>query len=142
MKLLGALAIAALVSLAPVAAQTPMKKVTIGGTLSATDIGLWVAHKKGYFRDEGIDAQFVVFDSAARMIAALGTGDLDVSAGGHSAGLFNAVARGIGERTPPVARRRHRGNLPHSARRTERTVAPDAACCRLKRPRPPHTPDI
>jgi NitT/TauT family transport system substrate-binding protein len=100
MKVFAALAMAALTCLAPAAAQTPMKqtplkKVTIGGTLSATDIGLWVAHKKGYFRDEGIDAEFITFDSAARMIAALGTGDLDVSAGGHSAGLFNAVARGI-----------------------------------------------
>ena len=100
MKYLGALAMAALVGLAPAAAQTPMKqtplkKVIIGGTLSATDIGLWVAHKKGYFRDEGIDAEFITFDSAARMIAAIGAGELDVSAGGHSAGLFNAVARGI-----------------------------------------------
>jgi NitT/TauT family transport system substrate-binding protein len=69
--------------------------VIIGGTLSATDIGLWVADKKGYFRDEGIDADFVTFDSAARMIAAAGTGELDVIAGGHSAGLFNAVGRGI-----------------------------------------------
>ncbi len=70
-------------------------KVTIGGTLSATDIGLWVADKKGYFRDEGIDADFITFDSAARMIASLGSGELDVAAGGHSAGLFNAVGRGI-----------------------------------------------
>ena len=93
-RILVALALLAAM-LAPAAAQTPMKKVTIGGTLSATDIGLWVAHKKGYFRDEGIDAEFITFDSAARMIAALGTGELDVSAGGHSAGLFNAVARGI-----------------------------------------------
>ncbi len=88
-------AAALLAACAPAAAQTPLKKVTVGGTLSATDIGLWVAHKKGYFRDEGIDAEFITFDSAARMIAALGTGELDVSAGGHSAGLFNAVARGI-----------------------------------------------
>jgi NitT/TauT family transport system substrate-binding protein len=76
-------------------ANAQNKKVTIGGTLSATDIGLWVADKKGYFRDEGIDADFVTFDSAARMIAAAGTGELDVVAGGHSAGLFNAVGRGI-----------------------------------------------
>ena len=95
MKFFTLIAAAMIACVSPAAAQAPLKKVTIGGTLSATDIGLWVAHKKGYFRDEGIDADFVTFDSAARMIAALGTGELDVSAGGHSAGLFNAVARGI-----------------------------------------------
>jgi NitT/TauT family transport system substrate-binding protein len=82
-------------ALASADAMAANKKVTIGGTLSATDIGLWVADKKGYFRDEGIDAEFLTFDSAARMIAAAGTGELDVVAGGHSAGLFNAVGRGI-----------------------------------------------
>jgi NitT/TauT family transport system substrate-binding protein len=94
-KFVGAIAALLIAVVCPAFAQTAMKKVTIGGTRSATDIGLWIAHKKGYFRDEGIDAEFITFDSAARMIAALGSGELDVSAGGHSAGLFNAVARGI-----------------------------------------------
>ena len=99
MKLIRAItASAALLAMAfalPVMAQAPLKKVRIGGTLSATDIGLWVADKKGFFKEEGIDAEFVTFDSAARMIAAVGTGELEVIAGGHSAGLFNAVGRGI-----------------------------------------------
>ncbi len=91
-----ALALAATFALAATGgAMAQNRKVTIGNTLSATDIGLWVAHKKGFFRDEGIDAEFITFDSAARMIAAAGTGELDVVAGGHSAGLFNAVGRGI-----------------------------------------------
>ncbi len=87
--------LAVLTLAAPAQAQAPLKKVMVGGTLSATDIGLWIAHKKGYFQEEGIDPEFVAFDSAARMIAALGTGELQVAAGGHSAGFFNAVARGI-----------------------------------------------
>ena len=87
--------VAALALISATAAWAENAKVKIGGTRSATDIGLWVAHKKGFFRDEGIDAEFVTFDSAARTIAALGTGELDVVAGGHSAGLFNAVGRGI-----------------------------------------------
>jgi NitT/TauT family transport system substrate-binding protein len=70
-------------------------KVSVGVTGSATDVGLWVADKKGFFKDEGIEVSFTTFDSAARMISVLGTGDLDVGAGGHSAGLFNAVGRGI-----------------------------------------------
>ena len=98
----------ALTMMAGAALAQPLTKVTVGVTNSATDVGFFIAHKKGYFRDEGIDAQFVVFDSAARMIAPLASGDLDVGAGGISAGLYNAVARGIDVRmvadknsTPP-----------------------------------------
>ena len=74
---------------------TAQTKVSVGVTGSATDVGLWVADKKGFFREEGITVTFNTFDSAARMISLLGTNELDVGAGGHSAGLFNAVARGI-----------------------------------------------
>lgn len=63
-------------------------KVTIGGTGSATDVGLWVADKKGYFRDE-----FITFDSAVRMVTSLASNSLDVGAGGRSAGPFNAIGR-------------------------------------------------
>ena len=102
------LALALLASaFSPLGAQ-PLTKVTVGVTNSATDVGFFIAHKKNYFRDEGIDAEFIVFDSAARMIAPLASGELDVAAGGISAGLYNAVARGIDVRmvadknsTPP-----------------------------------------
>jgi NitT/TauT family transport system substrate-binding protein len=69
--------------------------VKVGLTNVATDIGLFVAHKRGYFKDEGLDVQFTTFDSAARMMAPFAAGDLDVSAGAPSAGFFNAVGRGI-----------------------------------------------
>ena len=88
--------VAAILALTPATAQQ-LKKVTVGGTLSATDIGLWVAHKKGYFRDEGIDAEFITFDSAARMIAALGT----VLAAGYLLWLYQRTA--FGEPNPEFA---------------------------------------
>lgn len=82
--------------------------VKVGLTNVATDIGLFVAHKRGYFKAEGLDVQFTTFDSAARMMAPFAAGDLDVSAGAPSAGFFNAVGRGIDMRmvadkvsTPP-----------------------------------------
>lgn len=78
---------------APARAQTA--KVSIGVTGAATDVGLWVADAKGFFKEEGIEVNFERFDSAARMNAVLGSGELDVGAGGPSAGLFNAVGRGI-----------------------------------------------
>ena len=71
------------------------EKVTIGYTQTATDIGLYVADKRGYFKAEGLDVEFQNFDSAARMIAPIASGDLQVIAGAASAGLYNAVARGI-----------------------------------------------
>ena len=75
-------------------AQTPAK-VTVGGTGSATDVGLWIADKLGYFSQENIVVDFITMDSAARMVPLLASGEIDVGAGAHSAGLFNAVARGL-----------------------------------------------
>ncbi len=89
--LLAAALLAALTS-APTRAQ---EKVVVGNTQTATDIGLYVADKKGYFREEGLDVQFVTFDSAARMVTSMAGGDLQVIAGAASAALYNALARGV-----------------------------------------------
>lgn len=80
---------------AGVAAAQPLTPVNVGMTGTTTDVGLYVADKKGYFRDEGIDARLNIFDSAARMITLFASGALDVGGGGPSAGLYNAVARGV-----------------------------------------------
>src|SRR5262249_47219373 len=47
------------------------------------------------FRAEDLDLTFVHFEAAARMVAPLSTGELDVSAGAASAGFYNAATRGI-----------------------------------------------
>jgi NitT/TauT family transport system substrate-binding protein len=88
---------AAVLSAASIAGASAADKavVKVGVTNSATDVGFFIAHRRGYFADEGIDAQFITFDSAAKMIAPFASGDLEVGAGGTSAGLYNAVARGI-----------------------------------------------
>jgi NitT/TauT family transport system substrate-binding protein len=54
-----------------------------------------LADRLGYFAEEGLDIEFFTFDSAARMVAPLGAGHLDVGGGAPSAGLYNAVARGV-----------------------------------------------
>ena len=69
--------------------------VRIGTTNSISDATFFIADKKGYFKEEGIDVTFIAFDSAAKMIAPLGAGQLDVGGGATSAGLYNAAARGI-----------------------------------------------
>jgi NitT/TauT family transport system substrate-binding protein len=90
--------VAVVVTAATVMLSAPaqaLDKVNVGIANSATDVGLYIAQQRGYFRDEGIDANFLPFDSAARMIAPFSSGDLDVGGGGPSAGLYNAIARGI-----------------------------------------------
>ena len=98
----------ALMMLTASATAADLVDVSIGVTNSATDVGFFIAQERGYFRTEGINAKFVTFDSAAKMIAPFASGDLQVGAGGTSAGLYNAVARGIDVRmvadknsTPP-----------------------------------------
>lgn len=88
------IALAAL-AFAHVAAPAAEIEVSVGLTNSATDVGFFIADKRGYFAREGIRPNFIVFDSAARMNAQFGSGELDVGAGGISAGLYNAIARGI-----------------------------------------------
>lgn len=77
----------------PACAQTTTVRVGIVNAVS--DAGFFIAEKRGYFRQEGLEVTFTSFNSAARMIAPLGGGHLDVGGGTVSAGLYNAVARGI-----------------------------------------------
>ena len=84
----GALALGARAALA---ADT----VTVGVVGSSSDVPFYIAQEKGYFRDSDIEPEFKRFDSAARMVAPLGAGQLDVGAGAVGAGLYNAVERGI-----------------------------------------------
>ncbi len=87
-----ALGLAALTSVA--CAQT-LEPVKAGITNVSSDVGFFIAEQKGYFRDEGLDVSTTSFASAAKMIAPLGTGELDVGGGTVAAGLYNAVGRGI-----------------------------------------------
>jgi NitT/TauT family transport system substrate-binding protein len=86
---------AAAVLLAAFAAIVAAAPVRVGTTSSSSDAPLFIADKKGYFRQEGLQVEFTPFDSAARMIAPLGTGQLEVGAGSPAAGFFNAVARNV-----------------------------------------------
>ena len=70
-------------------------KVNIAISNSTSDFAILVAMKKGYFAEEGLTVEGTVFDSGGKMIAPLGSGDIDVATGSASATLFNAVARGI-----------------------------------------------
>jgi len=88
--------VAGLTALMVLSAHAQTRTEVRVGTLGAiSDAPIFIADKKGYFREEGIDVKMTVFQSAATMIAPLGAGHLDVGAGSPSAGMYNAVARKI-----------------------------------------------
>lgn len=74
------------------AAQTPVRVGTLG---AISDAPIFIADKKGYFKEEGLSVTMTPFNSAAVMVAPMGAGQLDVGAGSPSAGMYNAVARNI-----------------------------------------------
>ena len=70
-------------------------EVSVGIASASSDAPIFIGEKKGYFRAEGIKVKPITFTSATYMVAPLGAGQLDVGGGSPSAGLYNAVARGI-----------------------------------------------
>jgi NitT/TauT family transport system substrate-binding protein len=70
-------------------------KVSVAVVNASSDAALFIADAKGYYKAEGIEAEFVSFDTGAKMVAPLGAGQLDIGGGAASAGLYNAVDRGI-----------------------------------------------
>jgi NitT/TauT family transport system substrate-binding protein len=71
------------------------EKVAVGTGGSASDAPFYIAHERGFFRDEDLDVDLIVLDSGAKVIAPLGTGELDVGSGALSVGFWNALVRGI-----------------------------------------------
>ncbi len=76
----------------PGAAQTTVRVASAG---IASDIGFFLALKKGYFRDESLNVELTQMANAPQMIGPLGMGQLDVGAGTVAASLYNAVAQNI-----------------------------------------------
>ena len=85
---------ATLTGLGPGWAQAPIV-VNVGAASTTSDAPIYIADKKGYFREEGLEAKVTNFRSAADMVAPLGIGQLDAGAGSASAGLYNAMLQGI-----------------------------------------------
>src|SRR5829696_5294336 len=73
----------------------PPENVRLGSTAGASDAGFFIAEEKGYFREQGLIVDTTTFASATEIVAPLGAGQLDVGGGAPSAGLGNALARGI-----------------------------------------------
>jgi NitT/TauT family transport system substrate-binding protein len=76
----------------PTAAAEPIRlKVAV---LNFTSYGpFFIAQEEGFFTEQGLEVEFVKFDSGAQMIPALEQGQIDAAATGPSIGFFNAVAQ-------------------------------------------------
>ncbi len=70
-------------------------QVRLGLLASLTDAPIFIAIKKGFYAEENIEVALTTFRSGANMVLPLGTGELDAAAGSPSAGLYNAIARGV-----------------------------------------------
>ena len=82
-------------ALAAFAGGARAEKVSVAIVNAVSDVGFFIADAKGYFKAEGIEPDFVTFDTGAKMVAPLGAGQLDVGGGAPAAGLYNAIERGI-----------------------------------------------
>jgi NitT/TauT family transport system substrate-binding protein len=57
---------------------------------------MFIAQERGYYQDEGLEAEFVPFRSAAEALPALASGDVAVSGGAPDPSVFNAARRDVG----------------------------------------------
>jgi NitT/TauT family transport system substrate-binding protein len=74
---------------------TSLTEIRIGLTGNTADAALFIAQDRGYFKEQGLTLNVTRVQSANDVVAPLGAGQLDVGGGAISAGLFNAMARGV-----------------------------------------------
>jgi len=86
---------------APIGAQSPVQplsppvKVHVGSMGVATEAATFIGIERGYFRDEGLDVELVLFRSAPEMMPPLATGQIEFGGTGPDPSLFNALLRGV-----------------------------------------------
>ncbi len=95
MRRLVALLLAALVWGGVSEARAESRKVKLGVLKLTSSAVLFVGAEKGYFKEFGIDPEFIFFEAAQPIAVAIASGDLDVGATGLTAGLYNIVAGGV-----------------------------------------------
>ena len=92
MRALAPLAFSLIVMLTIVPARAEALRIGLLRTLSPAP--LYLAMERGYFRDEGLDAQFRFFESAQPIAAAAVSGDIDVGITALTGGFFSLAGRG------------------------------------------------
>jgi NitT/TauT family transport system substrate-binding protein len=77
------------------AAAAGAEVVKLGDLPVISNAGVYIAIEKGFVQDKGITVDTERFNSGAKMVAPLATGQIDVATGTPSAGLYNAIAGGM-----------------------------------------------
>ncbi len=81
---------------ASAAANGALQKVRFAVTTgSTTAAGVYIANDRGYFKDLGIEIEFVPFSGGAEMISSIAANQVDVANTDPGAGLLNAISRGV-----------------------------------------------
>jgi NitT/TauT family transport system substrate-binding protein len=94
------------------AAPAPQRTTARIGVLGiSSEVGLYLAHERGYFAEQGLSADFERFEAPGAIIAPLSLGELDAASIAVTAAMFNAVNRGVEVR---VASPQSRYELGHS----------------------------
>jgi NitT/TauT family transport system substrate-binding protein len=83
----------ALLALLPSMVSAQSETVKLGDLSAISNAAIYIAVEKGFFKEQGVNVEISNFASAAKMVPALVAGELEVSVGSASAGLFNAVAQ-------------------------------------------------
>ena len=83
--------LACLVAATPVRADDVLR---IGLLHTLSPAPLYLAMERGYFREQGLDAQFRFFESAQPIAAAAVSGDIDVGVTALTGGFFSLAGRG------------------------------------------------
>lgn len=96
--LLAGAAAASMAAVWPNIARAQAQTVHVGVLKIMSDAPFYVAAKKGFWKDEGIDIDLATFGSSGDMVVPFAQGQLDVGGGTPAAGFYNGVARGLTSR--------------------------------------------
>lgn len=89
-------AVASSASLPVAAGSSQLRTVRFGSTQNLGDAGVFIGRDRGYFREQGIDVDFIPFQSGPDTMVPLASGDLETGGGNFGIVWLNAVERGIG----------------------------------------------
>ena len=79
----------------PAARPVAAARVRAASQRLAGEAAVFIATDRGYFREEGVDLETIVFSNASEMIPALATEQLETAVVGPNPAMLNAVARGV-----------------------------------------------
>jgi len=88
-------AIAAAVAAGPAQAADALTHVVIAAVPTIASGSTYIADSKGYFKDEGIDADIQTIDSVSTAMPLIASGQVQVAQGGLAAAFWNGVGQGL-----------------------------------------------